>query len=68
VVVWGRSRVLTDQKLISHINGILDKKYEPQQWRPDEMPNKWVADRRKEKRAFIEVVPERIDSWDNSKV
>jgi nitroimidazol reductase NimA-like FMN-containing flavoprotein (pyridoxamine 5'-phosphate oxidase superfamily) len=68
VVVWGRSRVLTEQKLISRINGILDKKYEPQQWRPSDMPNEWVAERRKEKRAFIEVAPERIDSWDNSRV
>jgi len=32
------------------------------------MPRKWVEERRKEKRAFIEVEPERIDSWDNRKV
>jgi nitroimidazol reductase NimA-like FMN-containing flavoprotein (pyridoxamine 5'-phosphate oxidase superfamily) len=68
VIVWGRSRVLSDARLIEHINGILDKKYAPQQWMPDEMPTAWVSERRSEKRAFIEVVPERIDSWDNSKV
>lgn len=68
VIVWGRSRVLGDEKLIHHINEILDKKYEKQQWKPGEMPEAWVAERRTEKRAFIEVVPERVDSWDNSKV
>jgi nitroimidazol reductase NimA-like FMN-containing flavoprotein (pyridoxamine 5'-phosphate oxidase superfamily) len=68
VIVWGRSRIITDLKLIRHVNDILDKKYEKQQWRPSEMPRKWVEERRKEKRAFIEVEPERIDSWDNRKV
>ena len=34
---------------------IIDKKYERQQWKPSEMPGGWVEERRKEKRAFIEV-------------
>jgi nitroimidazol reductase NimA-like FMN-containing flavoprotein (pyridoxamine 5'-phosphate oxidase superfamily) len=68
VIVWGESRVMTNAKSIERINKILDKKYEKQQWRPAEMPESWVAERRQEERAFIEVVPERIDSWDNSKV
>jgi len=68
VIVWGRSRVLTDQGLIRHVNEILDKKYEKQQWKPADMPRGWVAERRREARAFIEVTPQRVDSWDNSKV
>ncbi len=68
VIVWGRSRVISDPELIGHINGIMDKKYERQQWKASEMPSGWVEERRKEKRAFIEVKPERIDSWDNGKV
>ncbi len=68
VIVWGRSRVLEDEELIRHINEAMDRKYVRQQWRPGEMPKDWVAERRKERRAFIEVVPERVDSWDNSKV
>jgi nitroimidazol reductase NimA-like FMN-containing flavoprotein (pyridoxamine 5'-phosphate oxidase superfamily) len=68
VIIWGRCRVMTDEKTIRQVNDILDKKYEKQQWTPGEMPGKWVAERRRERRAFIEVVPERIDSWDNSKV
>jgi nitroimidazol reductase NimA-like FMN-containing flavoprotein (pyridoxamine 5'-phosphate oxidase superfamily) len=68
VIVWGRSRVITDTDLKDHINAILDKKYLKQQWKPSEMPSRWVEERRLEKRAFIEVIPERIDSWDNGRV
>lgn len=60
--------MISDPDLIGHINGIMDKKYERQQWKASEMPSGWVEERRKEKRAFIEVKPERIDSWDNGKV
>lgn len=68
VIVWGRSRVVTEGKLIERIDGILNEKYAKQQWKPSEMPPGWVAARRREGRAYIEVTPERIDSWDNSKV
>jgi nitroimidazol reductase NimA-like FMN-containing flavoprotein (pyridoxamine 5'-phosphate oxidase superfamily) len=68
VIVWGRSRVLAEEKLIDHINQVLDRKYAQQQWKPSEMPRRWVDERRGETRAFIEVTPEIIDSWDNSKV
>lgn len=68
VIVWGRSRVVTDPALIERIGAVLDKKYEKQQWKPSQMPRPWVEERRKEKRAFIEVTPLKVDSWDNSKV
>jgi nitroimidazol reductase NimA-like FMN-containing flavoprotein (pyridoxamine 5'-phosphate oxidase superfamily) len=68
VIVWGRSKVITDDRVKSRINAILDKKYLKQQWKPSQMPGRWVAERRREKRAFIEVTPVKIDSWDNSKV
>ncbi len=68
VIVWGHSRVIRDASVKSRINAILDKKYLKQQWKPSEMPSRWVAARRTESRAFIEVVPEKIASWDNSKV
>ena len=68
VIVWGRSRVITDPEVKSRINAILDEKYLNQQWKPSEMPGRWVEERRRENRAFIEVVPERIASWDNRKV
>jgi nitroimidazol reductase NimA-like FMN-containing flavoprotein (pyridoxamine 5'-phosphate oxidase superfamily) len=68
VIVWGRSRIITDPEVKYRINAILDEKYLNQQWRPSEMPGLWVEERRRENRAFIEVVPERIASWDNGKV
>lgn len=68
VIIWGRSRVISDPDLKDHINAVLDKKYLNQQWKPSEMPGRWVEERRREKRAFIEVIPERIASWDNRKV
>lgn len=68
VIVWGRSRMLTDEKTIQRIDKKLDKKYKKQQWIPREMPRAWVSERNLERRAFIEVIPEKIDSWDNRKV
>jgi nitroimidazol reductase NimA-like FMN-containing flavoprotein (pyridoxamine 5'-phosphate oxidase superfamily) len=69
VIIWGRSRlVMTDDVSLEGISAKLDKKYEKQQWKSGEMPRGWVAQREREKRAFIEVIPERIDSWDNRKV
>jgi len=68
VVVWGRSRVIVDTRVKNRINAILDRKYRDQQWKPSDMPRHWVEERRRETRAFIEVTPERVASWDNSKV
>ena len=67
-VMWGRCKVLTDKKLIAKVNGIFEEKYSERQWKADEMPKAWVKQRMTERRAFIEFVPEKVDSWDNSKV
>jgi hypothetical protein len=32
------------------------------------MPRWWVTERKKERRAYIEIIPERISSWDNTKL
>jgi len=68
LIIWGRSRLIKDEDSLKRINAKLDRKYEKQQWKLGDMPAKWVAQREREKRAFIEVVPERVDSWDNGKV
>ena len=68
VIVWGRSRVITNPTLKKRISSVLDRKYLKQQWKPSEMPGPWVEERLKEKRAFIEVIPQKIDSWDNGKI
>ena len=68
VVMWGRSRLVSNKRLIASVTGLFEAKYSERQWRPDEMPSAWVRERNKETRAFIEFVPEKVDSWDNSKV
>jgi nitroimidazol reductase NimA-like FMN-containing flavoprotein (pyridoxamine 5'-phosphate oxidase superfamily) len=68
VVIWGRSRVLKDADLIARVDALFERKYSKRQWRPEEMPRAWVKERQGEKRAFIEFVPEKVDSWDNGKV
>lgn len=68
VIVWGSSRVVTDAALIARIERLMEEKYKNRQWRPSEMPDPWVKEREREKRAFIEISPLRISSWDNSKV
>ena len=66
--MWGRSRLLTEKRLIAKITALFEQKYSERQWKADEMPEDWVKERNKESRAFIEFVPEKVDSWDNSKV
>jgi nitroimidazol reductase NimA-like FMN-containing flavoprotein (pyridoxamine 5'-phosphate oxidase superfamily) len=68
VVMWGRSRLITDKRLIGRVTALFEEKYSERQWKAKEMPVAWVEERNNEKRAFIEFVPEKIDSWDNSKV
>jgi nitroimidazol reductase NimA-like FMN-containing flavoprotein (pyridoxamine 5'-phosphate oxidase superfamily) len=65
VVIWGRSRLLTEKELIDRVEKIMRMKYREQQWRASEMPDWWVRERKAEKRAYIEIVPRKISSWDN---
>jgi nitroimidazol reductase NimA-like FMN-containing flavoprotein (pyridoxamine 5'-phosphate oxidase superfamily) len=67
-VMWGRSRLLSDKRLISKVGALFEEKYADRQWKAAEMPGAWVRARSKETRSFIEFVPEKVDSWDNSKV
>jgi nitroimidazol reductase NimA-like FMN-containing flavoprotein (pyridoxamine 5'-phosphate oxidase superfamily) len=67
-VMWGRSRIVTDKRLITKVTALFEEKYSDRQWKPEEMPDDWVAERKKERRAIIEFVPERVDSWDNGKL
>jgi nitroimidazol reductase NimA-like FMN-containing flavoprotein (pyridoxamine 5'-phosphate oxidase superfamily) len=67
-VMWGRSKIVTDKKLIARVRRLFEEKYSERQWQAEEMPKEWVKERTKEKRAFIEFVPEKVDSWDNRKV
>lgn len=67
-LMWGRSEIITDKKLIAAVTKLFEAKYLGRQWKAEEMPKDWVKERSKERRAFIEFVPEKVDSWDNRKV
>jgi general stress protein 26 len=67
-VVWGRSRVVSEKALVDRIEKMMRTKYMEQQWRSSEMPSWWVAERKAEHRAYIEVVPLRVSSWDNRRI
>jgi nitroimidazol reductase NimA-like FMN-containing flavoprotein (pyridoxamine 5'-phosphate oxidase superfamily) len=68
VVMWGRSRLVDDERTIERITELFDAKYSDRQWKAEEMPEGWVRERIGERRAYIEFVPEKVDSWDNRKV
>jgi nitroimidazol reductase NimA-like FMN-containing flavoprotein (pyridoxamine 5'-phosphate oxidase superfamily) len=68
VVIWGRTRIVFDRRAVSAVTGLFKRKYSDLQWKAEEMPEDWVGARSKEKRAIIEFVPEKVDSWDNRKV
>ncbi|MDG6941407.1 MAG: pyridoxamine 5'-phosphate oxidase family protein [Nitrososphaerota archaeon] len=68
VVIWGQTRVVKGGELVERIEKAMRTKYRDKQWRASEMPEWWVRERRAEKRAYVEIVPVRISSWDNHRV
>ncbi len=68
VIIWGRSRIVFEEDLVERIEKVLKVKYRTQQWKASQMPKWWVQERKAEKRAYIEITPEKISSWDNRKV
>jgi hypothetical protein len=68
VIIWGRCRVVAEQGLMDRIERTMRMKYRKQQWTSSEMPARWVRERKAEKRAYIEIIPLRVSSWDNSRI
>jgi nitroimidazol reductase NimA-like FMN-containing flavoprotein (pyridoxamine 5'-phosphate oxidase superfamily) len=68
VVMWGRSRIVFERKLVGRVAEAFEAKYSEHQWKAEDMPEEWVKERAKEKRAYIEFIPEKVDSWDNGKL
>jgi nitroimidazol reductase NimA-like FMN-containing flavoprotein (pyridoxamine 5'-phosphate oxidase superfamily) len=68
VVIWGQSRVVEEPDLISTIEKVMRMKYRTQQWKASQMPAWWVRERKAENRAYIEITPTRLSSWDNGKI
>ena len=67
-VIWGYCRVVTENRLVDRIQKIMTMKYKNQQWKASEMPEWWIRERKAEKKAYIEIVPRKISSWDNRRV
>ncbi len=68
VVMWGRTTIVSDPKTAASVTRLFDFKYSDLQWKAEEMPADWAGARAGERRAIIEFVPEKVDSWDNRKV
>jgi len=68
VVIWGQSKVVVETELIDRIEKIMRMRYREQQWRTAEMPAWWVQERKAERRSYIEIVPTKMSSWDNTKI
>ena len=50
VVMWGRSRLVSDKRQIPSIIKLFDAKYSERQWKAEEMPSDWVRERNKERK------------------
>ena len=68
VVIWGQARVVTEPELAERVEKIMRMRYKNQQWKSSEMPEWWVRERKAEKRAYIEIVPVKMSSWDNDRI
>ncbi len=68
VAIWGKTRVVAEPGLAARVEDAMNQKYRRLQWKPAEMPAWWVKERRSETRAYIEIVPEKVSSWDNARV
>jgi nitroimidazol reductase NimA-like FMN-containing flavoprotein (pyridoxamine 5'-phosphate oxidase superfamily) len=68
VVMWGVSKIISERRLVTKIEALFGEKYSKRQWKAAQMPRAWVAERNRERRAYIEFVPEKVDSWDNGKL
>src|SRR5580658_4003502 len=44
-VMWGRSRLVTDKRLIAKVTALFEEKYSERQWKAKEMPAAWVEER-----------------------
>ncbi len=41
-VMWGRSRLVSEKRLIAKVTALFEAKYSERQWKADEMPKDWV--------------------------
>jgi nitroimidazol reductase NimA-like FMN-containing flavoprotein (pyridoxamine 5'-phosphate oxidase superfamily) len=67
-VLWGRSRVVEEPELVATVNRLLADRYAGFSWNPAEVPAAWAETQRTELKTVVEIIPERISSWDNRKL
>jgi nitroimidazol reductase NimA-like FMN-containing flavoprotein (pyridoxamine 5'-phosphate oxidase superfamily) len=66
VSILAKCKFLDNEKTISKINEMLLKRYEGER-NYSEMPSEWREKYQNEKRIIVELEPQEIYSWDNSK-
>jgi nitroimidazol reductase NimA-like FMN-containing flavoprotein (pyridoxamine 5'-phosphate oxidase superfamily) len=68
-VIFGRSRVIDDPDLLSHVARLLKAKYAGRtaETGPDGS-SRWMQARSLERPTVVEIQPERVSTWDNTKL
>lgn len=68
VVLWGQARTVHEVELVATANRLLAERYAGLSWDPARVPADWAQTQRTEAKTIVEIVPERISSWDNGKL
>jgi nitroimidazol reductase NimA-like FMN-containing flavoprotein (pyridoxamine 5'-phosphate oxidase superfamily) len=68
VMVWGESSLVKDPGLSRAATALFENKYARLRYEPTRVPAEWVKERVAESWTWVEVRPERISSWDNTKL
>lgn len=68
LVVWGRASLVTDATVIDRVQALIDTKYAGRSWSRAEVPTEWARQRATESRSYVEIEPEHVASWDNTKL
>jgi nitroimidazol reductase NimA-like FMN-containing flavoprotein (pyridoxamine 5'-phosphate oxidase superfamily) len=68
-VIWGRSRIVDDPALAERVATLLKAKYAGLSASSSRgIPRRWVQERSAEKKMVVEIRPERVSTWDNTKL
>lgn len=68
VVLWGRSSIVRDPAVLERYDALKARKFAGLSSQDLPMPAEWLRERSTETHTIVEVVPERISSWDNRKL
>jgi Pyridoxamine 5'-phosphate oxidase len=68
VVLWGTSRVVPDPELAARAHREIAERFAAVTWDPSRLPEEWKQIVASQERPIVEIRPERISSWDNSRL